>query len=101
MSTTTEELLSIGEASLFFDQTASWLRWREDAGVFKDKNGNPIELTRRANGRKMGGGDRRYTYQNIKDMADALHREEIFNQAQRDLVHQRVEAFEQSIHESE
>lgn len=101
MSTTTEELLSIGEASLFFDQTASWLRWREDAGVFKYKNGNPIELTRRANGRKMGGGDRRYTYQNIKDMADALHREEIFNQAQRDLVHQRVEAFEQSIHEAE
>ena len=66
-----------------------------------DKNGNPIELTRRANGRKMGGGDRRYTYQNIKDMADALHREEIFNQSQRDLVHQRVEAFEQSIHEAE
>lgn len=87
-----DRLFSIGQAAWFFDQTTQWLRWRERQGKLKTSDGVPILPERKASN-KMGGGDRRYTIGDVREIAHALRRAEIIDNDQLETVLARVEAF--------
>ncbi len=68
----------IGEAASFFDQSTGWLRWRERQGVLTDKNGEPLQARRNINA-KLGGGDRRYSLDDVREIAHSLRRNDVID----------------------
>lgn len=86
---------SIGQVALFLDQTTGWLRWRENEGFLQDERGNLIG-SRRANN-KQGGGDRVYSLENVRQIAQALHRKGVLDDRGLEVVEQRVRSFMQPV----
>lgn len=93
MSKTTEDTLSISEVAKFFDQSISWMRWIEKTGVLKKEDGTPIEIARTKKRSGTSHGYRRYTYQNIADIAEALFRSEKISRTEYNAVMERVRVF--------
>lgn len=91
-----ERTFSISEAAGFFDKSPMWLRWRERQGVFTTSEGEPIVIARKPN-EKQGGGDRRYTLDNLREIAKALRRGNVIDNRQLEVVLQRVDAFEERV----
>lgn len=80
-----EHTFSVGETAKFFDRSIPWLRWRErDRKLFTDGAGNSIDISR------TKSGYRRYTATNIKDIADALFRENKISQVEYEAVLERI-----------
>jgi hypothetical protein len=88
-----EKLVSISQASWFFDVSTQWLRWRERQGILARESGEPI-LPLRKSGSKKGGGDRMYSLVDIREIAHALRRAEILDNENLKKVLSRVDAFE-------
>jgi len=90
---TEERLFSIGEAAKFFDKDTQWLRWRERDGKFTRIDGTSIAVDRKSSN-KLGGGDRRYTLSDIREIAHSLRRHELLDNDELKRVLARVDAFE-------
>jgi hypothetical protein len=87
------QTFSISEAARFFDRSVPWLRWRESTpGLFVREDGSPIEVQRTVP-RRAAAGYRRYTVNDIGDIADALWREKKISGTEYRAVKARVEAF--------
>lgn len=89
---TEERTFSIGEVAKIFEKSVPWLRWREKTPVFVDAEGRPIEV-KRTSPRRARAGYRKYTLQNIQDLADSLLRSGKMSQEDYDKVKARVDAF--------
>lgn len=68
-----EELFSIKIAAMLLNRGIPWIRWSESQGFFKYPNGQAI-LPERQSATPTHAGYRRFSYQNIIDMADSLRR---------------------------
>jgi len=77
----------------FFDMTVQWVRWCESAGYFKYGDGTSI-TPRRTKPRRAKAGYRKYTLQNISDMADSLYRLKKITTAEYRSVKAKVETFQ-------
>jgi len=85
--------LSVSEAAKFFEKSVPWMRWIESRrGLLVREDGTPIVIERTAT-RRAEHGYRRYTYQDIADIADALFRAGKINNAEYNAVKARVSAF--------
>ena len=94
MSTTTDErTFSVSETAKMFDRSVPWLRWREKNGDFIHEDGSQIEIAR-TTPRRAKYGYRRYTVQNILDMADALDREKKITALEAERVRTLVRAYQ-------
>lgn len=93
MNNREEKLISISQASWFFDVSTQWLRWRERQGILIRENLEPI-LPLRKSGSKKGGGDRMYSLVDIREIAHALRRAEILDNENLKKVLVRIDAFE-------
>jgi hypothetical protein len=87
-----ERIFTIGEAAAFFDQTTTWLRWREGQGLFDRSDGTVPGSRLHQN--KQGGGDRVYELADIEEMADGLLRWGALDSANHRRVMKRIRASE-------
>ncbi len=87
---------TISQAAQFFDQTPQWLRWREKGGDFVRLDGTSIEPVRKSS-KKMGGGDRRYTIDDIREIAHSLRRIGVIGDDALRVVIDRVDAFKRPV----
>lgn len=87
-----DRIFTIGEAAAFFDQTTTWLRWREGQGLFNRSDGTVPGS--RLDQNKQGGGDRVYTLAEIEEMADGLLRWGALDSANHRRVMKRIRAHE-------
>lgn len=94
MTAQVDKTLSISEAARFFEKSIAWMRWIEaQPGLLVREDGTPIEIERRMSRRGMAAGQRRYTHEDIRDMAAALFRAGKINNAEFQAVTARAEAF--------
>lgn len=84
-----EKLFSVGMAAAFFDITAHALRMKEKH-LF-DVDGNKIEISR------TPGGDRRYSLNDILQIAHSLRRSNKMTDRQLRLIILRVDAFKEPV----
>jgi len=85
--------LSVSEAAKFFEKSVPWMRWIQSRpGLLVKQDGTPIEIAR-TTPRRAKNGYRRYTYENIGDIAEALFRAGKINTAEYNAVKERVQAF--------
>lgn len=79
----------------FFDQSASWFRWQERNGRLNDESGEVIGSRRR--GVRQGRGDRLYDFDDIEELAEALHRNDVLSDEGRTVVLNRVQAMREPV----
>lgn len=78
-------------AEVFFDRSPDWLRWREKQGLLVRPDGTPI-VTRTPVQHQRGGGDRRYTLEDIEQIAHSLMRAAVLDKTNVERVLARVQA---------
>jgi len=95
VTTATSAEYGIGDAARFLGRKKEWVRWRERSGAFVHEDGTPIKPERtqvRTTG-SGGHGYRRYTLDDIQEMALSLHRREIINKYELQAIQERIDAF--------
>lgn len=87
---------SISEVGKFFNRSAQWIHWQESEGRFVHRDGSKIEV-KREGGAPGSPGYRKFTLENIADMAEALFRHKKIREDRYKSVIARVEAFSQDL----
>lgn len=98
MSAEKEELASvsnysISQAARFFEKSIAWIRWKERIGTFKREDGTLIEPARTTPRRSTTSAQRRYSLDDIREMAEALLRQGQISQETFDQIKAKIDAF--------
>lgn len=84
---------STGEVAQFMGRSVAWVHWGLRENVFSTADGEPVRPARV--GAHAGGGRRRFTPDDLREIAGSAYRRRIFDKSHLDLVLGRVRAAEE------